>query len=183
MTITPSTCVDCNLCEHSCPYGAIEKPVQKNLKLDKNTIVMRYITLVVIIPGLVIIGAWSGRQLHEKLALVNQKVSLAKELMEFEKNPGDELSLNIESFKTSGTPVEELYTDSTIILTQFKIGSTLLGAFIGLVIGLTLASLAKFKYRDIYEPNKGTCLSCARCIDFCPVENDNTTISPQELIV
>jgi len=33
-----------------------------------------------------------------------------------------------------------------------------------------LAGLSIFRYREDYEPNKGTCLSCARCMDYCPVE-------------
>ena len=46
----------------------------------------------------------------------------------------------------------------------------ILGGFIGLVFGLTLAGISTFRYREDYEPNKGTCLSCARCLDYCPVK-------------
>jgi len=48
----------------------------------------------------------------------------------------------------------------------------LLGGFLGLVFGFTLAGLSVFRYRKDYEPNKGTCFSCARCMDYCPVEKD-----------
>lgn len=174
LTITPSSCIHCKLCENSCPYGAIEKPVPENIKLEKKTMIIRFLGLAIIIPLLVYIGAWTGGQIHEKLALVNPKVSLAKELIQANENPMEVESLNIESFRTSGKSVDELFQESSAILKQFKMGSWLVGGFIGLAIGLTLASLAIFRYREDYEPNKGSCLSCARCVDFCPVKADGS---------
>jgi formate hydrogenlyase subunit 6/NADH:ubiquinone oxidoreductase subunit I len=44
------------------------------------------------------------------------------------------------------------------------------GGFLGLVIGMTLLNTVVFRKRQDYEPNKGNCLSCARCVDYCPVE-------------
>lgn len=173
LTITPSSCIDCKLCEHSCPYGAIEKPVPKNIKLNKKGLISNYLLLAIIIPALVFIGTWSFRQISDELALVNPKVSMAKELMEAEINPAEVVSLNIESFRSSGKSTVELYEESNAILKEFKSGSSYLGAFIGLVIGLSLLSLSRFRYRDKYEPNRATCLSCGKCMDFCPVgEND-----------
>jgi ferredoxin len=161
------------LCENSCPFGAIEKPVAENIKHNKRTMVVRYLGLAVIIPLLIIIGGWAGLQVHEVLARVNQKVSLANELLIANENVQKVESLNIESFRSSGKPVEELYAEASVIINQFKMGSMLLGGFIGLVIGISLASLAIVRYRKDYEPNKGECLSCARCVDFCPVKPDD----------
>ncbi len=173
LSITPSSCIDCKLCEHSCPYGAIEKPVPKNIKLNKKGLISNYLLLALIIPALVFIGTWSFRQISDELALVNPKVSMAKELMEEEINPTEVVSLNIESFRSSGKSADDLYEESNAILKIFKSGSGYLGAFIGLVIGLSLLSLSRFRYRDKYEPNRATCLSCGKCMDFCPVgEND-----------
>lgn len=173
ITITPSTCIQCKLCEKSCPFGAIEKPVAENIKHNKRTMVIRYLGLAVIIPLLIIIGGWAGLQVHEVLARVNQKVSLANELLIANENVQKVESLNIESFRSSGKPVEELYAEASVIINQFKMGSMLLGGFIGLVIGISLASLAILRYREDYEPNRGECLSCARCVDFCPVKPDD----------
>jgi ferredoxin len=62
--------------------------------------------------------------------------------------------------------------ESHDLLNKFRVGSMWLGGFLGLVFGLTLAQLSTFKFRKDYEPNKGTCLSCARCMDYCPVQKD-----------
>ncbi|MBT7827404.1 MAG: 4Fe-4S ferredoxin, partial [Bacteroidetes bacterium] len=60
------------------------------------------------------------------------------------------------------------------ILHQFYIGAWILGAFIGLVIALTLAGLSINKHRTDYEPDNATCFSCARCMDYCPVPKEET---------
>jgi formate hydrogenlyase subunit 6/NADH:ubiquinone oxidoreductase subunit I len=49
------------------------------------------------------------------------------------------------------------------------VGGWYLGAFIGLVIGISLLNQVVFRKRSIYEANKGDCFSCGRCMDFCPV--------------
>jgi polyferredoxin len=172
MTITPTKCIECNLCEHSCPFGAIEKPVPQNLKIDRSGMVKRYLALVVIVPLLVLAGAWSGSLISDDLALVNPKVKLSNEVLKAEANPELPLTLNVESFLSSGRPKEELFMEASDIIAVFKKGALWLGGFVGLFIGMTLASLASFRYRREYEPNRGNCLSCARCIEFCPVGTD-----------
>jgi len=172
MTITPTSCIDCHLCEHSCPFGAIEKPVPKKIKLERGSMVKRFLALMVIIPLLVFTGLWTGRLISDDLAFVNPKVKMYSEILKSEANPELPLTLNVESFLSSGQSKEELSAEVTKILGVFRKAAMWLGAFIGLVIGFTLASLATFRYRTEYEPNRGNCLSCARCMDFCPVGTD-----------
>ena len=173
LTITPSKCIQCKLCENSCPFGAIEKPDELKLNETRKQTVQRFIILGTIIPILIFVGAWTGLQFHENLAMVNPKVQLAKDFLEYETNlkTNQELkgTTEIENFKLSGKPLIELYSEANHIVKQFYIGGWVLGGFLGLVFGLTLARLSIFRYRKDYEPNKGTCLSCARCIDYCPV--------------
>jgi polyferredoxin len=170
LTITPSKCIQCKLCEHSCPYGAIEKPVDPEMKIDRRTMVVRYLGLVIIIPGLVLVGIWTGGQLAEKLALVNPTVNMAAQVRYSDQHTDEKLNPDVEFFRETGKSKNELFIEEQAILKQFELGTMILGAFIGLYIGITLASLAVFRYRTDYEPNKGSCLSCARCVDFCPVD-------------
>lgn len=168
LTITPAKCIQCRLCENSCPFGAIDKPVPVKEKEESTKAVRRIILLTVIIPLLVIVGGYVGSRFHENLASVNHDVRLAQELLHPDKSQPE--SFEVTAFKSSGKSVDVFYNETALIVHKFYIGGWILGGFIGLVFGLTLTSLSIFKYQEDYTPNKGTCLSCARCIDFCPVK-------------
>lgn len=170
LTITPAKCIQCKLCENSCPFGAIDKPVPVKEKEESTKAVRRIILLTVIIPLLVLISGYVGSRFHENLASVNHDVRLAQELLHPDKSQPE--SFEVTAFKSSGKSVDVFYNETALIVHKFYIGGWILGGFIGLVFGLTLTSLSIFKYQEDYTPNKGTCLSCARCIDFCPVQED-----------
>jgi NosR/NirI family nitrous oxide reductase transcriptional regulator len=173
ITITPTNCIQCRLCENSCPFGAIEKPLETKDIGNKSKALRRFVILSVLIPAMVLIGGYTGSKFHENLALVNPKIHVAREVLSLEKDTTSILSEDVKAFKTSGKSTEELYIEAKSILSDFYIGGWILGGFIGLIFGLTLARVSIFRYRTDYEPNKGTCLSCARCFDYCPVKNGN----------
>ncbi len=170
MTITPANCINCKLCESSCPFGAINMPAPVKEKEKTEVIVKRYILLSVIVPVLVFAGGLIASNFHENLAMVNHKVKLASEVMN-NTNFGvkDKEAIEITAFKTSGQTVDQLYSEASAIVKEFYFGSWIFGCFIGLVFGLTLVSLTVFKYHSDYSPDKATCHSCARCMDYCPV--------------
>ncbi len=173
ITITPTNCIQCRLCEYSCPFGAIDKPVPVKEIGNRNIALKKFVVLSLIIPLLVIIGAWTGAQFSENLAMVNSKVRLAKEIINTDMQDNTKiLSEEIKAFKTLGKSEEEIYIEASSILKDFKTGGWILGGFIGLVFGLTLAGVSIFRYRKDYTPNKGTCFSCARCFEYCPVKKD-----------
>ncbi len=170
MGITPLTCIDCRLCENSCPFGAINRPVPVKTSEKRDISVRRLILFSVLTPLLVVLGGFAGSRLHHRMAGVNPKVRLEKTLA----LPEDQLSplqqVDVTAFRSSGTTIENLQADVDKILGQFNRGGWIMGGFIGLVFGLTLAGLSIPRYRTGYWPNKGTCLSCARCIEYCPVK-------------
>ncbi|MHC1702647.1 MAG: 4Fe-4S binding protein [Tenuifilaceae bacterium] len=170
LTITPDKCIQCKLCENSCPFGAIDKPVQLKEKEESSKAVRRVFLLTIIIPLLVIAGGYVGSRFHENLASVNHNVRLANELLNPDNTKPE--SFEVTAFKSSGKSIEEFYKETASIIDKFYIGGWILGGFIGLVFGLTLTSLSIFKYQEDYTPNKGTCLSCARCIDYCPIKTE-----------
>ncbi|MPQ48380.1 4Fe-4S binding protein [Marinifilum sp. N1E240] len=169
LTITPASCIQCKLCDNSCPLDAINKPVEVKQMEDKRSATRRFILLSLIVPALMIIGGWTVSNFHENLAMVNTKVRLADEMLHFDPQTMTE-TLEIEGFRTSGQTVNELYLEAADIMKQFYYGSWILGAFIGLVFGLALAGLSTYRYREDYTPDKGDCVSCARCLKYCPVE-------------
>jgi len=170
LTITPSTCIDCKLCEHSCPFDAIQKPTPAKLPETPAKGIRRLVLLFILLPVLTIGGAMLMRQLHETLATVHPEVRLTKSLIGSEKNAALTDSLEVTTFKSTGKAVNDLYSGVTQKIDQYKTGSTILGGFFGLVIGISLIAASVYRYRKGYTPNKGTCLSCARCIDYCPIK-------------
>ncbi|MBL7138670.1 MAG: 4Fe-4S binding protein [Bacteroidales bacterium] len=170
-TITPSVCVQCRLCEESCPYEAIEKPVTVKNPQARQMVVRKFMLIILFIPFFMLLGGWTGAQIHESLALVNGKVQMAEELVHPEKIQGEPESIEMTAFKASGMPVQELYAEASRILRQFYIGGWVLGGFIGLTIGGLIAGRLITRYRTDFEPNRGSCFSCARCVDYCPVKS------------
>jgi polyferredoxin len=170
MSITPVTCIDCRLCENSCPFGAINKPVPVKSVENREISVRRLILFTVLTPLFVVLGGFAGSKLHNGLAGVNPKVRLAKVLTLSEDKRSPDQQVDVTAFRSSGTTMENLQAEVDRTIRQFKRGAWLLGGFIGLVFGLTLAGLSIPRYRTGYWPNKGTCLSCARCMEYCPVK-------------
>ncbi|MBT3210345.1 MAG: 4Fe-4S binding protein [Bacteroidetes bacterium] len=171
LTITPNECIQCRLCEDSCPVGSIENPNLLKERENPKKSTKRYISYLIILPVLIIIGGLSISSFHENLAMANAKVRLAKEIMN-KTNFGliDDEALEISGFKTSGQSVSELFEEASNVVNSFYYGSWFLGAYLGLVFGLTLINLNVFRYSPDYTINKATCHSCARCVDYCPIK-------------
>jgi ferredoxin len=171
LSITPSKCIQCRLCEDSCPYGAIDRPVPLKDREPSSVAVRRIILFSMILPLLVVIGGYVGSQFHENLASVNSKVRLAQRVLVLETTSVADDSFEVTAFKSAGKSSGELYAEAAAIVRQFYIGGWILGGLLGLVFGLTLASLSVFRYQTDYTPNRGSCLSCGRCMDYCPVKS------------
>ena len=129
------------------------------------------ILIILLLPLFILLGGWTGSQIHESLAMVNGKVRMANELLHPEKTGSVLESIEMTAFKASGKPVSELYSDASGIIRQFYIGGWIVGGFIGLTIGGLLAGRLVTRYRTDFEPNRGTCFSCARCVDYCPIKS------------
>jgi polyferredoxin len=170
LTITPAHCIQCRLCEDSCPYNAIDYPLTGKYPDDKKGTRRKLILITVLIPLLIAIGGYTGSRMHEILASVHPKVTLAKTLVNPEALKIQPESYEIKAFKSSGKTPEELFAEVLPILHRFYIGGWILGGFLGLVFGILIASRLLGKYQTDYIPNKGNCFSCARCVDYCPVK-------------
>jgi NosR/NirI family transcriptional regulator, nitrous oxide reductase regulator len=171
LSIAPGSCINCKLCENTCPFDAIDKPTGLVIKNDNRELVKKLIIYGLITPVLMAVCGWTLSKYHEDLANVNFKVRLAQEMMTLD-TKADALTLPVEvtTFQASGVAVENLYKEAAVIVRKFYAGSWIIGCFIGLVFGLTLSRLTIFSYQNEFLANKGNCLSCARCLDYCPVK-------------
>ncbi|MEI6060539.1 MAG: 4Fe-4S binding protein [Bacteroidota bacterium] len=170
ITITPAECIQCRLCENSCPYDAIDIPVTSKNPDDKRTMARKLIFISFLVPFLVFAGGWTGSRLHEPLAGVNAKVRLAKQILNPPTGISQPETFEIQAFKSAGKQQGQAFEEAAAVLNEFYTGGWILGGFIGLVFGGLIASRLITKHRTDYVPNKGTCFSCARCVDYCPVK-------------
>jgi ferredoxin len=167
LTITPSECIDCKLCEHSCPMDAINEPVTDPVSKKKD--INRLVLSVILIPVWIMVGGYIVSKSHVYLSKGNRTVNLAELLITNPELKNDPDHIDIQTFLTSGKTMETLVMEASQIRQQFYYGGWILGGFLGLAFGLIFSR--KTIYRNIkdYEPDKGNCVSCARCMDYCPV--------------
>jgi polyferredoxin len=176
LSITPSECIKCKLCEDSCPFDAIDIPVDPGYRTPeisrKN--LRRFIGYIALIPVLTVLGGWIGAKSHVYLSRVHNDVYLAELMISRPELREDEENLDIQAFLESGDTFEELVEKAAVIRNRFKTGSMLMGGFVGLALGITLMNQVVFRRREDYEPHRGDCFSCGRCMDYCPVERQGT---------
>jgi len=172
LTITPSECIQCKLCKDSCPFDAIDEPVDPAYRSPELTRKMsrRFLMYVALVPILMLAGGWIGSRSHVFLSRVHNDVYLAEQLIAHPELREDTDNLDVQAFLESGETFDQLVEKASVIRQQFKKGGWFLGAFIGLALGLSLINQVVFRRREDYEPHKGNCFSCGRCMDYCPVE-------------
>lgn len=174
LSITPTDCIKCKLCKDSCPFDAIEVPSDE---VYRDPVVSRrnrsrFLLYVALIPVLAVAGGWIGNRSHTYLSRVHPDVYLAELMISHPELREDEENLDIQAFLASGETFEQLVEQAAVIRGRFKTGGWLLGGFIGLALGITLMNQVVFRRREDYEPHRGDCFSCGRCIDYCPVDKN-----------
>jgi ferredoxin len=169
MTITPAHCIQCRLCEDSCPYDAIDFPTISKESPDKRVMARKLTLIAFLIPLLMLAGGWSGSLIHESLAGVNKKIILAKQIVMPDTLAGNVETFEIQAFKEQGKKQEVAFAEAKDVLEQFYLGGWLLGGFMGLVFGGLIAGRMITQHRTDYTPTKARCFSCARCMEYCPV--------------
>ncbi len=172
LTITPSECIKCKLCKDSCPFDAIEVPVDQKYRSPEvsRSNLRKFILYVALIPLLALLFGWIGSRSHIFLSRVHPDVYLAELMIHHPELRQDEDNLDIQAFLKSGETFDELVQRAGVIREKYKTGGWALGAFLGLVLGIMLMNQVVFRKKEIYEPHRGNCLSCGRCMDYCPVE-------------
>lgn len=168
-------CIDCRLCESSCPYNAMDMPTPVHLVEDRDTGVKRTRRLLLLAPCITLVGAVVGYLMHEPLSRMHPTVQLSERVAAEDLDLIPEDILETEVFRTGDKTVEQLHAEAQALRSDFKVGGALLGTFLGLVIGLKLVGLSVVRKRSVYEPHRETCFSCGRCFPYCPVESEGTT--------
>jgi NosR/NirI family transcriptional regulator, nitrous oxide reductase regulator len=175
LTITPAECINCRLCENSCPYNAILPSNTTETPEPRKTGRSRFTLYLLLIPVFTLAGWFIMEKTHMHLASVNPKVSLAREMRAEAATGVAAITKEALTFKESGGSLDELYATEAAITEKFRKGSRWVGLFFGVSLGIALFASTRREERKDYIPDRGKCLSCARCFEFCPVTKEPNT--------
>ena len=168
LTITPTNCVNCRLCEKSCPFDYIHKPNFGLARESRQAGARRLGYLVLMLPVLIALCGWVGHRLSVPLSRYNSTVAVAEQMLAEKQNPSPEPTLEVKTFRSKGTTEKELMQNALKIRSQMNFGAWLVGGFIGLVFGLKLIGFSMVRTQKDYEVDRIHCFSCARCCTYCP---------------
>jgi len=171
--LTRNACINCELCHNACPVDAINPPYDNKVKETRLQGVKRILSYFIILPVVIAAGAFLMRSFSGELSRANKDVRLYDMVILHETDPQDVLSVELEAFYSQEKTIESLTEQYEVIQADFKFYSTIAGAFIGLVIGLTLINLSLKRTRKNYEIDHAACVDCARCFSYCPQNNPN----------
>ncbi len=175
LTITPDQCINCKLCENSCPYNAIIPSTIDAPKEETTTSRKRFTIYLLLIPVFTLGGILLTSVFADDLSLVHRDVRLAKEIR-LEQEAGIQATTQqAVTFKESGETIVDLYAKEQHIINRYRKGSPWVGAFLGLSIGIGLLANSIRRERDEFKPHQGKCYSCGRCFEYCPVHLENIT--------
>lgn len=181
-TISPAECINCRLCEVSCPFGAIKKPAEHALVIGGKN-VKNLAVLFILLPIIVVSSGWVISRIYIPLSRQHFTVSLAEEIQLENSGMRTETTDETKTFRASGKSVEELFAEARVIQGKFKTGGWILGGFLGLIFCIKLISLTILKRQVEYTTDTGTCFSCARCFSYCPVEQVRLgKMDPEEML-
>ena len=170
LSIPPDTCINCQLCEDVCPYGAIHPPTVTQSPERRRKGKRRFVAALMAAPVVVLVFWWLGTALAVPLSQWHPESRLAEQVRLEELGQAETTTEASDAFRGSGRSVEQLYQSALSRRNDFVTLGGLLGAWTGLVIGFKLIHLSVRRRRDDYQADRAGCVSCGRCYWYCPVE-------------
>jgi ferredoxin len=165
--ITPDLCIHCHLCREVCPYDAILAPRALAPGREMAAARRRLLLSLLLAPVLVGLGALGGRTVAPLLARHHPSV-IQQEHLQIQAAHPEQTFLDAEAFRAHGCDPRQLAADVAAVQARFLLGSSLAGAFLGLVLAWRLILLARLPVRTDYAIDPVKCVACGRCLAVCP---------------
>ena len=170
VTITPDHCNQCRLCEDSCPFGAIRQPTATTPGEGRPAGRRRLAWMLLALPLLVLASGWLGARLSAPLSALDARAALADRVWLEDRGQVEGTIDASDAFRQTGDSKHELYLEALALRQRFAKGGWLMGILVGLVLALKLLQFAVKRTRVDYEADRGQCLACGRCFEYCPYE-------------
>jgi NAD-dependent dihydropyrimidine dehydrogenase PreA subunit len=183
ITVTPNECIRCKLCAETCPYGAILPPTVGAGLPKRSAGKIRLALLLAAIPVFIGLGAWLGNIAKVPLSRMDFSVRLAERVWadQNESAKAGEESDEVAAFRRSDASAQALYERADAVRARYAVGGTLLGAWVGLVLGAQLVALSVRRKREGFEADPAACVACGRCFEFCPHERERRGLPVEPL--
>ncbi|MAG94977.1 MAG: 4Fe-4S ferredoxin, partial [Planctomycetaceae bacterium] len=170
LSIPPDSCINCQLCEDVCPYGAIHPPTTvqsgNSRKRGRRQLAVSLICAPVVLASF----TWLGASIAVPLSEWHPVSRLAEQVRLEETGVTEETTDASDAFRATGQAADELYQSAITLQERFRWLGGWLGAWTGLVIAIKLIYLSLRRRRDDYQADRAGCVSCGRCYWYCPVE-------------
>jgi len=171
VTITPTECINCRLCEDACPFGAIRVPTPQ--ATETRRVGVRRLTLLLgLLPVFVVGGGWVVSRMYIPMSRLHPVVLQAERVLGEDLGLVEGTTLESDVFRRSGVPESDLYAEALAVRRRFRNGSWIFGSFLGLVIGVRLIEFSVRRKREFHTIDRESCLSCGRCFLACPKERE-----------
>jgi polyferredoxin len=171
VTITPDECIQCRLCEGSCPFGAITEPTAQWAGADYKKGKRRLGILVGLLPVFIIAAGLAGWGMSWSTARLDANVRLAERIEAEDSGQVTDTTDASLAFRGTGKTAKELYAEANLIRDDYAMAGWLFGGFVGFVAGMKLILLSVRRQRNDYEADQAGCVGCGRCFEYCPREH------------